>query len=375
MFVNEKKLIILFGKEKIKPSLVSMGKNPADREGEELSWTDETLSEVFENLKDKYKVDVVRVILSEEVNHVLKLGIPKDVENERSFIGIKIAEKVPEILENEDWDFQETGQTKNEKLVKVFAPAKEILQKITLASGGIGLKIEAIEPSFVSTKRNPNPFIGMAIKTDIKEKENLVPNMIPEAVDLRQIKVEGKAEVVPEVEEVVVEKPIQKAEPIIYEEEKKFNAKTFALLVFLFFLVGAVVSGGIIVYKKSMSLNSSAVKGVDVTPSPSPSIAPTSTPVLIDKENLKISILNGGGVAGAGKIAKDYLESLGYKNIKPGNAENFNYKLTGISVKKNKEESVDQLKKDLSSKYEISEQVLSLDESSEFDIIIIIGKK
>jgi len=66
---------------------------------------------------------------------------------------------------------------------------------------------------------------------------------------------------------------------------------------------------------------------------------------------------------------------LGYKDIAVGNADSFDFEKTEISIKEGKKDYLDILTNDLSDGYRVLEETKTLDEESEFDAVITIGKK
>jgi hypothetical protein len=110
-------------------------------------------------------------------------------------------------------------------------------------------------------------------------------------------------------------------------------------------------------------------------PTPTPTRIPTPTPTVapsINKEEIKIKVLNGSGTAGKAAEVRDILKKLGYSQIVVGNADNFDYKITEINTKKDKKYLGDQLKKELS-QYSSSFKQSTLDEKETADVVIIIG--
>jgi len=93
----------------------------------------------------------------------------------------------------------------------------------------------------------------------------------------------------------------------------------------------------------------------------------------VNKEKIRIKVLNGSGIPGKATTVKDILKEKGYQEILTGNADNFDYKQTEIAVKKEKNNLVSIIKEDLK-KYVSSFKVTALSEKEASDIIIIIGK-
>jgi hypothetical protein len=111
------------------------------------------------------------------------------------------------------------------------------------------------------------------------------------------------------------------------------------------------------------------------TPTATPTNTPTPTPTIalkINKEEIKIKVLNGSGKSGKAGEVKDILKKLGYSQIVVGNADNFDYEITEINTKKDKKNIGDSLKKELS-QYSSSFKQSILDEKETADVVIIIG--
>jgi len=66
---------------------------------------------------------------------------------------------------------------------------------------------------------------------------------------------------------------------------------------------------------------------------------------------------------------------LGYSEIDTGNADSYNFESTQISIKEDKMEYVDVIKSDLSPKFIVSEDVISLGDTHLYDAVITISLK
>jgi hypothetical protein len=116
------------------------------------------------------------------------------------------------------------------------------------------------------------------------------------------------------------------------------------------------------------------IKPTIASPTPTPLPSPTPTPTIaINKETIRIKVLNGSGTPGKASAVKDILKEKGYQEILTGNADNFDYEQTEISVKKEKNNLVPMIKEDLK-KYTSSFKITPLSEKEVSDVIIIIGK-
>lgn len=372
MQTKNKSLILYLTKTKLKSVNVVLGDKPKVVDVKEVSWTAEDLPKALEKIKKQYKTSSARVVFGDLISYVVELSVPKDVENKKAFIGIKVAETIPEILENSDWDFIEIGEEKNSRKVKVFAPHKDFLTSLTLAANKSGFEIEAIEPESLAALRDKDPMIGLALKKDIKGKDEEVLNMVPAkpvTEELTSTPEKDASEVKTEPVEI---KEIIKL-PGATSEGKKFNFKVFLLIFLGLILVGGLTFGGIMVARDS--LKQSPFSTASPTPTSIPAPLPTAVPETPTKEELKIDILNGSGKVGLAGTAKSYLEGLGYKNIETGNAESYSYPKTTVSMKEDVLGLQEQLIKDLSVKFSVASPAATLEQDNLFDVVIILGKK
>lgn len=196
-----------------------------------------------------------------------------------------------------------------------------------------------------------------------------------------------KVVVIEEVEEAPEEKEEIKEESSlpetvdekeeVEEEEKPKIGKLLWIIIPTTLLVGAL-AGGIITYFSGLS----TVKE-EPTPSPVVTIEPaeegdnkeSEADSDLKREDLKIQVLNGSGVAGAAGKAKTFLENLGYKDVVAGNADKSDYQETEISILDEKKEYLELLEKDLADEYNLASQSATLPGSSTYDVVITLGKK
>jgi len=141
-------------------------------------------------------------------------------------------------------------------------------------------------------------------------------------------------------------------------------------------LVGAL-AGGIITYFSGIS----SIQP-ESSPTPSSTVAPEANMEQAEentdgteskREELKIQVLNGSGVAGAAGKAADFLEGLGYKDIDVGNADKSSYQETVLSIKEEKNNYKELLVKDLEEEYELSDEIETLESTSSYDVVITLG--
>lgn len=148
---------------------------------------------------------------------------------------------------------------------------------------------------------------------------------------------------------------------------------------FLIFIASAVASFLIFVGFSKLNINFNVQNLIPkqfTKSSPFPTTSktkPTAIPApSVNKEELKIKVLNGSGTAGKASSVKELLQKAGYQEIVTGNADNFDYTKTAIQVKKELAGAAAVLKKDLADSVTNPKvETLSSDENS--DIIIIVG--
>lgn len=156
------------------------------------------------------------------------------------------------------------------------------------------------------------------------------------------------------------------------------NGKRYFLIFLLVLVLLGLVGGGIYVYRRAMTRRGV----VEATPTPevyfkeTQEATPTPTPEEeLNRADLKIEVLNGSGVAGLAGKAAEYLEGLGYEDIKTGNADNYDYEQTEIAIKEDKQNYLSMIRKDLEDKYPPAEEVGTLEDDSDFDVVITLGQE
>lgn len=370
---------MILEKKKIKAAVVSLGKTKTVNDLIELEWNVQSLGEAVKKIREKFEPSAARVVLGDDLSYSLELMIPKGVENERIFIGMKISGKIPEVLEDKDWDFKEIGQTKDYKKIKVFAPTKSVWKDFLLAAKENNLEIEAVESISSALEGNSDPLIGMAMKDDILGKDEKVLNIKPVLVEVKNIANKedlsaGQNQGI-KTDEVAVENVMEAKEKSRNDAPQagKSGFRKIILIFIAVLLAVGLTTGGIFTYERFLEETPSSTPESDSI-IPTIIIAePTPTEVLSVAE-LKIQVLNGSGVAGKANKAKEYLEGLGYENIEIGNAGSFDYRKTVLSIKSGREIYKNRLIADLSSEYSLSEKIKTIDGLGSFDVTIVVGR-
>ncbi len=142
---------------------------------------------------------------------------------------------------------------------------------------------------------------------------------------------------------------------------------SFALSFLLLYAISKI--------KLNLSLPQLSTKQAGLFFSPSPSPTPTSTPTptpVVNKEEIKIKILNGSGVKGKAGELRDILKEKGYQEILTGNADNFDYIQSELQVKKSQSAAAALIEKDLAEIIPDFKKMI-LDEEETADIIIVLG--
>lgn len=105
-----------------------------------------------------------------------------------------------------------------------------------------------------------------------------------------------------------------------------------------------------------------------ITPSPTPEQAPA-------KDSLKVQVLNGGGVPGAATKMRKTLEEAGYTVAAVGNAQEYTFEETEVQVKSGKLAISEMVEKDVAKTYTIASESSPLSSDSEYDVVVVVGKK
>ena len=148
-----------------------------------------TIREILITLVAKLKLKKVRLLFSDDLSYILNLKVPKDLagHEEKKFIYGRIKEQIPENMSGYSWDYKELKKAPVSKYVKateipdkeviVFAPVKNIYERIKEIITKEGVYIEAVEPEFLAKKRSGNPLIGIAKKKDLVGSDETVLNI------------------------------------------------------------------------------------------------------------------------------------------------------------------------------------------------------
>ncbi len=134
-----------------------------------------------------------------------------------------------------------------------------------------------------------------------------------------------------------------------------------------------LVGGGIILFRRQK--NNNQPTSVTMTPTQEPTATPTPQ---VDKQSVKIQVLNGTGTPGQAASAVKALENAGYSadHIKTGNADTYDHTVTTIAIKAEFAGITDDIKTALSSTFDnITVDSSQLGSESAYDVVITTGGK
>jgi len=228
----------------------------------------------------------------------------------------------------------------------------------------------------------------MAAKKKEKEKEKktklVVEEVVDESTDLKgkeeeKSKEEPKEEQEEQKEETSKEQTENKEKEDGKEEEikeiveSKVTIKQVLMIAVPTAIVVAALTGGILFYINNSKVSDNKVNKKTSTLTPQQTTTPSPTPTL-ERSDLTVKVLNGSGTKGVAGEAQTFLEGLGYEGVETGNASSYDFEETVVSIKKDKKEYLDMIVKDLSEKYKVSSESATLNEDSDFDVEITVGK-
>jgi len=143
-----------------------------------------------------------------------------------------------------------------------------------------------------------------------------------------------------------------------------------AIMISVVFIVAAFIIGAFMLRQSKDTTGQT--KGVVVEKKePSPTEKPK-----IDKNLVKVQVLNGTGTPGQAGIVVEVLKTEGYNadNIKAGNAEEFNNTVTTIAAKDGFDDIASEIKNVLKTSFdEIKIDSTHLNKDNEFDIVVTTG--
>lgn len=166
------------------------------------------------------------------------------------------------------------------------------------------------------------------------------------------------------------------------EPEKKSGGLGRFIAIAVIVLILVALGGGIYYYRANVEglplvAEKEEPKVTQTQQEPQETAVPTPTEVAVDLSKYKVQVLNGSGVSGEAGKAQGYLEGVGFKDLKTGNASSFGATSTQVAFKKDiPDEVFTKVKGALDAYYvDVTKSDKPLDDKSQYDIVITVGKK
>jgi hypothetical protein len=240
-------------------------------------------------------------------------------------------------------------------------------------------KAEEVESS---EKSEPEEVAKKPVETTHEEESPSIVTEKEPAEESETVGEEGGSEPESDVPPNEISQWLQSVRPDTTSGAGGQGGKGKFIAIFLIVLILAALGGGVYYYQANVE--NTPVETEEKTPSTTtenissaPTTAPSPTVAAIDLSKYKLQILNGAGIAGEAGKAQGYLTTAGFKDFKTGNASAFNFASTEVSLKKDTPEEVfTKIKAALDTYYQdVKKAEKALDEKSEFDASITVGKR
>ncbi len=329
-----KQYVLKISRSKVTAAEIEVGKEAKIKSGFEYEISGiNGVKDVIVDAAQKLKTEKFVAVIDDELCYILNLELDKNNGDDRKVLFGKIQEIVPDELEDSDWDYKLISEENDKKKVIVFALVKELKKQLEQAAVENNLWIQSIEPESLAKTRNSDAIIGVCLRQDEGKK------------DEDNLELETKKETESGVDVLKI---------------AKVAGAILLAAGGLWFGIDRLVNNG----------KSGTIAESTTSPTPTEIVQPTATPVPAENPETW-QVLNGSGITGlAGKWSAD-LEKLGYEDIKTGNADNSDYEVTEVSIRK--ESFSKKVLEDLSSKG-ITEGNINIDGSIDYDVIVILGK-
>ena len=390
----------------ISKSKIEVFKN--DQKLYEVLWTQETLSQVFSTLKNKFS-SCFRVLISDEFVTVSSLLINPKQSKKRSIIQSLIQPLTTDNLSQTVWDYKIITKQNNLYLIQAIIISKTFFDQLRSVLAANKIKVKLLQNFSTSLSQylpkkelvlliyqdllvislNQNPIFSKLVgktlsQTEIDEAFSFCQKTLkinPQKIffyplgnfDFKKFDFHS---ITPESVNINPLQSLKHPKDLdisdAHSTRLEINHTNFVsrfpkilliipILILLTF-VFLIFQDKILPHPKNNQIN------------PIISITPTATPTPIDPKNFKIEILNGSGVAGQAAKVSEVLTPNGFVIEKTGNASNFNFTETQIQIKSTVPESIINLLTKSLDQYSAVVSDVKLESSDSFDIIITIGK-
>jgi hypothetical protein len=310
----------------------------------------EDTKKIIDSLKEEIGDNKVRLLFKENVFYLIKLPFSEGIT--RKEILTKISEKIPEKLDEYTWDYK-IEENENEKKIVAFAPVKNLYEAVVDPLRKAKIKIEAAEPEEIAKRRHENPIIGIALKKDIKGKDENVLNLKSK---------EGETK-----EKVQEEKPQTKT-----IDSKTLKPKSNKDMIFLGIATALLIGSGVIMInyfktsREKATLTNEIADTAEIEKDESPE-------TILEKTN--ILILDTQENKDKAQEIKTILQAEGFKNIEIDNLGN-STEITQVQIKeKTPEIVIETIERALNSELELEFSKEYLEENAENSVILMIGQR
>lgn len=236
-----------------------------------------------------------------------------------------------------------------------------------------------IQPSGESQAEEKSPPVRQVV--EVVEEGN-----VPEAIETIKKDAEEIEEAVETIEDEVKEEPEEspkgnveslfvKSEAGVSPEITVVGKKTTPLGIWVGAMFGVALAIGVSLIVLVKGPPTLPFIGAKPTPTPAPTVVPTPTVSALNRADIKVSVINGGGTPGAGGRMKKFLEDKGYAVVSVGNAEDYSYEQTEVLAKTGKADIVALLSDDLKADYSLGTSSATVEDSADYDAQVIVGKE
>ncbi|OGC49756.1 hypothetical protein A3A69_02300 [candidate division WWE3 bacterium RIFCSPLOWO2_01_FULL_37_15] len=304
----------------IKGVKVNLGDKTIAGDTYEAACNESNFFDCITDVISKLKTKEIDLLLDDQLCYVLNFSLDKNINKhyERAEVFKHVQKNIPEVLNDSDWDYKEGGENDNKVEFLIFAPVKSKFQFIAKAILNSKCKVRVVESVSLAKFRNTDPFIGIALKKDIKGVDSQVLNI--------------------------------SLEQFTSQEQKNRKIEMHKISVVLTAaLIGGIVLSLIYFISKTFPGNqnletskndmqyenedSSAVSLENLNTEETSET--TESQENIDKLELSvysIQILNGTGKAGLAAKVSELLKTKGFADFEIGNADKNNYEKTTIFI-------------------------------------------
>lgn len=390
----------------ISKSKIEVFKN--DQKLYEVQWTQETLSQVFSTLKNKFS-SCFRVLISDEFVTVTSLLINPKQSKKRSIIQSLIQPLTTDNLSQTVWDYKIITKQNNLYLIQAIIISKIFFDQLRLALATNKIKVQLLQSFSTSLSQylpkkelvlliyqdllvisfHQNPIFSKLIGKTLSQKEideafsfcqktlKINPQKIffypLDDFDFKKFDFHG---ITPESININPLQSLQHPKDLdisdAHSTRLEINRTNFISRFPKIFW--AIPFLALLTFLSLFFQDKIFPRHKDVQISPIVSVIPTATPTPIDPKTFKIEILNGSGIAGQAAKVSEVLTPNGFVVEKTGNASNFDFTETQIQVKSTVPESIVSLLTKSLDQYSPVVSDVKLESSDSFDIIITIGK-